>query len=55
MGLDRGRPLRVIDRFQRTHGWLGFPLAVAKRFGESGAGSLAATIAYFGFFSMFPC
>ena len=52
--MDIGRPLRGIDGFQRTHGWLGFPLAVAKRFGESGAGSLAATIAYYGFFSVFP-
>lgn len=54
MGLDIGRPVRVIDGFQRAHGWLGFPLAVAKRFGDSGAGSLAATIAYYGFFSVFP-
>ena len=29
-------------------------MAVIKRFGESGAGSLAATIAYYGFFSLFP-
>jgi YihY family inner membrane protein len=52
--LDIARPLRAIDGFQRAHGWLGFPLAVAKRFGDSGAGGLAATIAYYGFFSVFP-
>ena len=43
-----------MDRYQRAHAWLGFPVAVAKRFGDSGAGSLAATIAYYGFFSLFP-
>ncbi|HJR97106.1 MAG TPA: YihY/virulence factor BrkB family protein [Actinomycetota bacterium] len=54
MNVDIGRPLRVIDRCQRAHGWLGFPLAVTKRYGDSGAGGLAATIAYYGFFSVFP-
>jgi len=52
--VDVGRPLRAIDGYQRDHAWIGFPLAVAKRFGDSGAGSLAATIAYYGFFSVFP-
>jgi len=54
MNVDIGRPLRAIDRYQRAHGWLGFPLAVTKRYGDSGAGGLAATIAYYGFFSVFP-
>ena len=52
--MDIGGPLRVIDRYQRAHAWLGFPLAVAKRFGDSGAGSLAATIACYGFFLGVP-
>ena len=43
-----------MDRFQRAHAWAGLPLAVVKRFGEHGAGSLAASIAYYGFFSLFP-
>ena len=30
------------------------PVGVGKRFGESGAGTLAASIAYYGFFSLFP-
>ena len=47
-------PLRAIDGFQRAHVWIGFPVAVAKRFGDSGAGALAAAIAYYGFFSVFP-
>jgi membrane protein len=43
-----------IDQFQRRKPWLSVPLAVVKRFGESGSGALAATIAYYGFFSLFP-
>lgn len=54
MNVDIGRPVRAVDRFQREHGWLGFPLAVSKRYGDSGAGGLAAMIAYYGFFSVFP-
>jgi YihY family inner membrane protein len=46
--------IRRLDRFQRAHPSVGFPIAVGKRFGEDGAGRLAATIAYFGFFSLFP-
>ena len=52
--MDIGAPIRAIDRYQRAHGWLAFPLAVGKRFGEGNSGSLAATIAYYGFFSLFP-
>ena len=33
---------------------LAFPLAVLKKFGEDRAGQLAALIAYYGFFSLFP-
>jgi membrane protein len=33
---------------------LAFPLAVVKKFGEDRAGQLAALIAYYGFFSLFP-
>ncbi len=43
-----------IDEYQRRHPWLGFPLAVAKKFGEDRAGHLAALIAYYAFFSLFP-
>jgi YihY family inner membrane protein len=43
-----------LDRYQRAHGWLGFPLAVAKKFGEDQAGNLAALVAYYAFFSLFP-
>jgi membrane protein len=43
-----------VDRYQRGHRWLGFTLGVAKRFGEDKAGHLAALVAYYGFFSLFP-
>ena len=33
---------------------MAFPLAVLKKFGEDRAGQLAALIAYYGFFSLFP-
>ena len=46
--------LARVDRYQRSHAWLGFPVAVLKRFGEDKAGHLAALVAYYGFFSLFP-
>lgn len=61
-GLVRGdgSPVNVaavldgIDRFQRERSWAAIPFAVVKRYGESNTGNLAATIAYYGFFSLFP-
>src|SRR5438094_10432754 len=46
--------LDKIDRSQRRHAWLGFPIAVIKKFGDDEAGKQAALIAYYGFFSLFP-
>ncbi|HZD18583.1 MAG TPA: YhjD/YihY/BrkB family envelope integrity protein [Actinomycetota bacterium] len=46
--------VRRLDRFQRRHAVIAFPISVVKHFGEDGAGRLAATIAYYGFFSLFP-
>jgi YihY family inner membrane protein len=43
-----------VDDFQRRHALFGFPFAVAKKFGDDRAGNLAALIAYYGFFSVFP-
>jgi YihY family inner membrane protein len=48
------RAARRIDGFQQRHGWLGFPLAVTKKFGDDQAGNLAALLAYYGLFSLFP-
>ncbi len=46
--------VRRADDVQRREPFLAFPLAVLKRFGEDRAGQLAALIAYYGFFSLFP-
>jgi YihY family inner membrane protein len=46
--------VRRVDRFQRRYPATAFPVAVVKRFGEDHAGHLAATMAYYGFFSLFP-
>jgi YihY family inner membrane protein len=46
--------LQALDRFQQSHPRLSFPAAVVKKFGDDQAGQLAALIAYYGFFSLFP-
>lgn len=48
------RAVEAADCFQRKHAWLAFPFAVVKKFGEDQAGQLAALIAYYTFFSLFP-
>jgi membrane protein len=52
--VDLLRPVRAFDRFQQRHHWLALPLAVVKKFGDDQAGSLAALVAYYSFFSLFP-
>lgn len=52
--MDIQGKLRRIDRFQQRKRWLAFPFAVFKKFSDDQAGNLAALIAYYGFFSMFP-
>jgi membrane protein len=42
------------DQAQQGRRWLAFPFAVWKKFGDDQAGYLAALIAYYGFFSLFP-
>jgi membrane protein len=49
-----GALLRRLDAWQRTRSWAGFSFAVVKKFGEDQAGNLAALIAYYAFFSVFP-
>jgi membrane protein len=49
-----GALLRRLDQWQRRHRWAAFPFAVVKKFGEDGAGNLAALVAYYAFFSVFP-
>jgi YihY family inner membrane protein len=48
------RLARSVDRLQQRHGWLGFPVAVWKKFGDDQAGNLAALMAYYAFASLFP-
>jgi YihY family inner membrane protein len=45
---------RRVDRFQQRRRWTAFPYAVVKKFGDDQAGNLAALVAYYGFFSLFP-
>ncbi len=52
-----GKVARLLDRVdavQRRSKVLGFVFAVIKKFGDDGAGRLAALVAYYGFFSIFP-
>ncbi|HWC85842.1 MAG TPA: YihY/virulence factor BrkB family protein [Solirubrobacteraceae bacterium] len=46
--------LEVFDRYQQGHRWLAIPFAVVRKFSDDQAGSLAALVAYYGFFSLFP-
>lgn len=48
------RLVRTIDRYQQRHSWIGYPYAVVKKYGDDQAGSLAALISWYGFFSVFP-
>ncbi len=49
-----GQRYSAFDRFQQRHPWLGFPLAVLQKYSDDQGGYLAATIAYYGFFAIFP-
>ena len=42
------------DRFQQRNRVLALPFAVIRKFGDDQAGNLAALLAYYGFFSLFP-
>jgi membrane protein len=52
--VDVLRPIRVFDQFQQRHEPLAIPMAVIRKFGNDQAGNLAALIAYYAFFSIFP-
>ena len=43
-----------IDAYQRRHKWLGFPIAVAYKFGDDQGNYLAALMTYYGFLALFP-
>jgi uncharacterized BrkB/YihY/UPF0761 family membrane protein len=46
--------LRWVDRVQQRSRWLGFPLAVMRKFGDDHGGALTTVIAYNAFFAFFP-
>src|SRR5688572_23902402 len=48
------RALATLDAYQRTHRWLGFPIAVVYKFGDDQGPYLTALITYYGFLSLFP-
>jgi membrane protein len=48
------RILASLDAWQRSHVAAAFPLAVLKKFGDDRGSSLAALMAYYAFFSLFP-
>ena len=52
--MDFLRPARRFDRYQQRRRWLAIPVAVIKKFGDDQAGGLAALVAYYAFFSLFP-
>jgi membrane protein len=43
-----------LDRFQRKHPWVGFPLAVVYKYFDDFGVYLAALLTYYGFVSLFP-
>jgi membrane protein len=43
-----------LDRFQRSHHWAGFPIAVVYKFFDDQGNYLAAIVAFFALFSLFP-
>jgi len=46
--------LHAVDCYQQRHRRLSFMAAVIKKFDDDQAGQLAALIAYYGFFALFP-
>ncbi len=52
--MDVLRPVRALDGRQQRSKLLRIPFAVIKKFGDDQAGSLAALVAYYAFFSIFP-
>lgn len=48
------RLLRRLDDYQQRHTFIGFPVAVMKKFVEDKCPSLAALLAYYGLLSIFP-
>jgi membrane protein len=52
--VDLLSPIRRFDRFQQKHKGWAIPMAVIRKFSNDQAGNLAALMAYYAFFSIFP-
>lgn len=52
--MDALSPVRAFDRYQQKHKPLALLIAAIKKFGDDQAGNLAVTVAFYGFFSIFP-
>jgi membrane protein len=52
--MDLLGPVRRFDAYQQRHRGLALPVAVVKKFGDDQGGNLAALVAYYAFFSLFP-
>jgi membrane protein len=52
--MDVSRLTHRFDTYQQSHRWLALPMAVIKKSGDDQGGNLAALMAWFGFFSLFP-
>jgi membrane protein len=48
------RRVQRFDRFQRSHPFAGFPIAVVKKYSDDRGGYQAALLTYYGFLSLFP-
>src|SRR4030095_2144873 len=46
--------LRSVDRVQQRSRWLGFPLAVMRKFADDHGGALTTVVAYHACFAFFP-
>lgn len=52
--MDIKGPIGRFDAYQQARRWLALPMAVIKKSGDDQGGHLAALVAWFGFFSLFP-
>jgi membrane protein len=52
--VDLLAPVHRFDRYQQRHKGWAIPMAVIRKFGNDQAGNLAALMAYYAFFSIFP-
>jgi YihY family inner membrane protein len=52
MGIDR--IVKKIDLWQQKHGFISFPYAVIKKYGNDNGSYQAALLTYYGFLSLFP-